>query len=878
MELKKFQKDVINDLNRYCELLNTTNSVSKAFADFWDEKNVRVGMNGIPDYKNTIENTPHVCFKVPTGGGKTFLACSSLKTIFNNLPEKRAKLVLWLVPSEAILSQTLKNLSNPDHPYHQKIASDFNGRMQVYSKQQVLDGQQFNPTTVNEQLCIVVMSFDSFRIKNKEGRKVYQENGNLQQFSKFMKNPENLIEGIDETALIQVFNQISPVVIVDESHHTTGELSVEMLKNLNPCFILDLTATPRENSNIISYVDAMQLKAENMVKLPVILYNRPSQEEVIADALDLRNRLEEFAKKEPSGRYIRPIVLFQAQPRQAENKETFEKLKKRLVESGIPEDEIAIKTADINELKNINLQSPECRIKYIVTVNALKEGWDCPFAYILASLANRTSTVDVEQILGRVLRLPYTQQNENKFLNLSYVLTSSNDFHTTIAKVIEGLNDAGFSEKEFRVAEETPAAMQKTEQREFGTVESGSNTKELVADNEDDLPHFDSEELKKIIKERENTEDSSLDSMLESAGTSSDDYNEAIKEAQNESAGNLPLEVRSKVNLYRMYEQYEKEALSLKIPQFFIKTSADFNFEIFKEIGEEYQNLLTKEDLSEDFTLKDKDTKIDFDSATESIVAIDVQKNERPKYRYVSERERAVIKQFFKNLPPESRIEQCKFDIKRVVEKIDCISNQELTSYIDRIIDNMNSDELAAMENNIFGYAARIKTKIEKLLYEYRVKKFKELLETGDVECRPYFKFESEINPGNPFDQLSKSLYKAEQRVNDFELTVIEKVAALPNIKWWHRNIDRIEFCINGFLNHYPDFIVMTENGKIIMIETKGDFYSSNDDSRAKAELGKIWQSKAGDKYRYYMVSEEHIASNPNATSLDDFMNIIKKL
>ena len=175
MELKKFQKKVLNDLNRYCELLNDTNSVVKAYNDFWLEKGVRVGFDSIPTYNNEIQNTPHVCFKVPTGGGKAFLACNSLNVVFSNLPSKKAKVVVWLVPSDAILTQTLNNLSNPSHPYRQKIDTDFNGRVQVYNKQQVLDGQQFNPTTVNEQLSIVVMSFDSFRIKNKEGRKVYQE-------------------------------------------------------------------------------------------------------------------------------------------------------------------------------------------------------------------------------------------------------------------------------------------------------------------------------------------------------------------------------------------------------------------------------------------------------------------------------------------------------------------------------------------------------------------------------------------------------------------------------------------------------------------------------------------------------------------------------
>lgn len=866
MELKRFQKQVISDLNRYCELLNSTNSVSKAYTDFWAEKNVMVGFGGMPSYNNTIENTPHVCFKVPTGGGKTFLACNALKTIFDNLPSKKAKLVVWLVPSDAILTQTLKNLSDPSHDYRRKIEADFNGRVQVYSKQQVLDGQQFNPTTVNEQLCIVVMSFDSFRIKNKEGRKVYQENGNLQSFSKFMPTPETLIVGVDDTALIQVFNQLSPVVIVDESHHTAGELSVEMLKNLNPSFILDLTATPRKNSNIISYVDAAQLKAENMVKLPVIVYNRPSQEEVIADALDLQNKLEELAKAETHGRYIRPIVLFQAQPRQAENKETFEKLKQRLVDNGIPKEEIAIKTAEINELKNVDLQSPDCKIKYIITVNALKEGWDCPFAYILATLANKTSTVDVEQILGRVLRLPYTQQNESKFLNLSYVLTCSSDFHTTITKVIKGLNDAGFSEKEYRIAEEKPI-----DNPTITPVQQG-----LTFDDEkEEFLQFDDTVLRRTIDERRNaSEASAIDSMLSSAEANSNAYDDAMKQAEAEPVGDLPLEVRSKVNTYPIYEQFREEALSLEIPQFFVKTPPS----IFTMLNPDDKSLLTKEDLSDGFTLKDKDATIDFGSALESVVEVDVQKNERPKYRQMSETESEYFKGMMQNLPPESRVKHCKLAIKGILEKMDSVCDGDLTAYIDRIVENMNADELAAMEKNIYGYAAKIKAKIERLLDEYRKDKFKNMLETGKIECLPSFRLKREINPGNPFGLLSKSLYRSEQAVNGFELKVIEKVSSLPNIKWWHRNMDRLEFCINGYLNHYPDFIVMTNSGKIVMVETKGEHLTSNDDSREKAELGKIWQAQAGANYRYYMVSENDIASNPDAMSFDKFLNIIKDL
>lgn len=870
MELKKFQKQVISDLNRYCELLNSTNSVVKAYNDFWLEKGVRVGFEAVPTYNNTIANTPHVCFKVPTGGGKTFLACNSLKTIFGNLPSKKAKVVVWLVPSDAILTQTLKNLSNPEHSYRQKIETDFNGRVQVYSKQQVLDGQQFNPTTVNEQLSIVVMSFDSFRIKNKEGRKVYQENGNLQQFAKFITTPETLIEGIDDTSLIQVLNQLSPVVVVDESHHTTGDLSVEMLKNLNPCFILDLTATPRKNSNIISYVDAAQLKAENMVKLPVIVYNRPSQEEVIADAIDLRNRLDELAERNTDECYIRPIVLFQAQPRNAENKETFDKLKERLVENGIPAEEIAIKTAEINEIKDKDLMSPDCKIKYIITVNALKEGWDCPFAYILATLANKTSTVDVEQILGRVLRLPYTKQSTSKFLNLSYVLTSSNDFHATISKVIQGLNDAGFSDKDYRIAEEKSVVepVPKPVQQEI-------TLKSPTADVEEFL-EFDSSALKAIIDERKQSDKpiTAIDDMLASAEAKSDTYEEELKNLQSEPLSDLPLEIRSKVTTYRMYDKFKDEALALEIPQFYFQSENS----LFAFLEGGYQELVSKEFLSDGFTLKDKGVDIDFRTATESVAEIDVNKNETPKYRFMQEAESEYFKEMFKNQTPESRIKNCKYQIKQILEKSDFVAGSELTAYIDRVVENMNGDELTALEKNVHGFATKIKDKINKLLDVHRRERFKHLLETGKIECLPSFKLKSEINPGETFSLLSKSLYVAEQTMNPFERRVVEKVSSMPNIKWWHRNIERHEFCINGFINHYPDFIVMTNSGFIVMIEAKGEHLTSNDDSREKAELGKIWQAQAGGKFRYYMVSEDEIASNPDAIGLDKFLSIVKEL
>ena len=328
----------------------------------------------------------------------------------------------------------------------------------------------------------------------RDGRKAYQQNGYLAEFAKWMDDPSVLLADTDETALIQVIRYLNPVVIVDESHHATSDFECgNVAKTSIPSFVFDLTATPKKKSNVISFVDAARLKKmPNMVSCRSSSITAKSQADVYGDAIAIRAKLEAQAKQEQktSGRYIRPIVLFQAQPRNHADSTTYEKIKKTLVDGGIPEQEIAIKTGDKDELKNIDLLSPNCPIRYIITVNALKEGWDCPFAYVLATVANRTSTVDVEQILGRVLRLPYAQKNSSEVLNLSYVITSSADFHQTLEKVVTGLNSAGFSNRDYRAQDvDVPVAAAPSPEAEQLPIVP-------LPSDEPDLPEVDSTDLK----------------------------------------------------------------------------------------------------------------------------------------------------------------------------------------------------------------------------------------------------------------------------------------------------------------------------------------------------------------------------------------------
>lgn len=178
MILKDYQAQAIKNLEDFLKLLDENKPISEAFKNFWASRDV----NAKPPYQNNIPHVPQVCFKVPTGGGKTFMAISSLKVIFDALPATQSKVVVWLVPSETILTQTYKNLSDPNHPYHRSLDADFSGQIAIYTKEQLLAAENFSPAEVNEQLSILVLSYDSFRTSNKEGRKAYQQNGQLSQF------------------------------------------------------------------------------------------------------------------------------------------------------------------------------------------------------------------------------------------------------------------------------------------------------------------------------------------------------------------------------------------------------------------------------------------------------------------------------------------------------------------------------------------------------------------------------------------------------------------------------------------------------------------------------------------------------------------------
>jgi type III restriction enzyme len=874
MELKSYQYKVIKDLETYLEYVQRYKKTDKAFNHYWEQRigpyNPLTG-TGMQLYKNTIPNAAHVCIKVPTAGGKTFIACNALHTIFNAYSSVIPKMVIWLVPWSNLLTQTVSALSDPGHPYRQKLNTLFNHRVEVYEKKDLLMGSNFNPSIVKEQLSIIVMSFASLRAKNKEDRKVYQENGQLATFVSSYKNNSDLLEDADETSLINVLRSMQPVIVVDESHNAESNLSVEMLNALNPSFVLDLTATPKNNSNIISLVPAIELKKEHMVKLPVIVYNHHDKTEVVNSALHLQRKLEFLAidEEKKGGRYIRPIVLFQAQPKIGEENITYEKLKRQLLSIGIPEAHIRIKTATIDELKGENLLSRNCEVRYIITINALKEGWDCPFAYVLASLADKSSAVDVEQILGRVLRQPYVMKHSAPLLNISYVLTASVKFNDTLQNIVKGLQAAGFSDKDYREIDAMPeeAAYSPLEQFLFPEHSHAGTEPEI------DSARISFDPVGLTEPAINNTVLSTIETMAEEQTA---DLQATIEQQKKEPADEqIFKEMGDKVKRYKLIEANKPFVTGVQLPQFYLTVQ---HSDIFGT-GSEF---LSQEPLLHQFKLSNEDTKIDFEQISSDLYKVDIEETGKSEYdARFTKIEDIMVKEpvvaYILSKPKDNQIKDIAHQLIQMIGDMYPIADQEIRVYIERILSSLNAEQLQDILIRKLSYADRIKAKIRQHADNCAESRFNDLIKIGRIRAEPSWSFPELLVPGILGAAISKSLYEREGLMNNFETTVITDIAALPNIVFWHRNLGKGKgFSINGYKsNHYPDFIVGTKSGKIILIETKGDD-RDNSDSQAKCRLGNKWAELAGEKFNYFMVFDKK--SIDGAFNADKAQELIRQL
>jgi len=444
-QLKTYQKEAITTLDTYFKRSRQI-GLEAAYLELRPKTQSR------ETYSNPLGPVPYVCLRLPTGGGKTFLGSHSVLSAQTNWLRKEYPLVLWFVPSNTIRYQTLEALQKPNHPYREALDKAYNGAVMVID---ITDVNQIRPVDLQQKAVIVVGTLATLRIGNTDGRKIYEHHEDFEpHFSSLAGYHSENLERDEATqkvkaSFVNICSLNRPVVIMDEAHNARTPLTFDVLAKVSPACVIELTATPdlssARGSNVIHFVTASELKSENMIKLPIRVVEHHDWMKSVQAAVETNKWLFGLAKNEKE--YIRPIVLFQAESK--EKSVTVEVLKKHLIETEqIPENEIAVATGIQRELDDINLFDPACSIKYIITVEALKEGWDCSFAYVFCSVASVKSTRDAEQLLGRVLRMPYAKERNQPDLNRAYAHLASPHFTTAVNQLRDSLIEMGFEETE----------------------------------------------------------------------------------------------------------------------------------------------------------------------------------------------------------------------------------------------------------------------------------------------------------------------------------------------------------------------------------------------------------------------------------------------
>jgi len=455
-KLKTYQTETLSALRKYLEKAVELNDADTAF--YTVTKRPFTAPPSLP-------GLPYVCLRVPTGGGKTILAAHSIGIAADSFLRTDTPTVLWLVPSQTIRDQTLATLQDRENPNRRALADRFGENVRVMT---VSDALYAKRADYDGGAVVIVATIQAFRVEETEGRKVYETNGELMDhFSGLEPGLKAALEpgpsGEPLSSLANVLRLRRPMVIVDEAHNARTDLSFETLSRLKPSLIVEFTATPvtldehdptkgKYASNVLHHVSAAELKVADMIKLPVVLRGRSDPKDTIGDAIAWLDELVEMARAEEheTGEYVRPVMLIQAEAK-SKNKPTLhaEEVKKLLLQDfRVPEEHIALATGSSREIDDVDLFDRDCTIRFIITQQALREGWDCSFAYVLCSVAEQKSARSVEQLLGRVLRLPNARRKVREDLNRAYAFATTTSFQNAAATLRDGLVNNGFERVE----------------------------------------------------------------------------------------------------------------------------------------------------------------------------------------------------------------------------------------------------------------------------------------------------------------------------------------------------------------------------------------------------------------------------------------------
>ena len=436
---------------------------------------------------------PHVCLQLPTGSGKTLIAGHAVGRILAGLDKVRTGFVLWIVPTEAIYKQTRAAMRDRGHPLRQALEVASGGRVKLLEK-----GDDFTAADVANELPIMLMMLQSARQtrgdSEQKALKVFRESGNYSSFfpdaddatamAKLVQAVPNLerydLGGAGEAggvvqSLGNTLRMVRPLIILDEGHTAYSIDRRRLLGTFNPRFLLELTATPSaEHSNILVKIGGKRLRDAEMIKLPIQLVadDKAQWRDTLKAALDKRAELEKEARENHArgGPFIRPIVLVRVERTGKDQRDGVhihtEDVVDALNDMGVvTADWVRRQTASVKELGD-DLMSDTSQVRIIITKDALREGWDCPFAYVLALLSKTQARNALTQMIGRVLRQPFAKRTGVDDLDSAWVFCADLSVKNAVESIRTGLDQEGMGDLKASIkGAGTPTETRRVERR-----------------------------------------------------------------------------------------------------------------------------------------------------------------------------------------------------------------------------------------------------------------------------------------------------------------------------------------------------------------------------------------------------------------------------
>ncbi|RJO60950.1 restriction endonuclease subunit R [candidate division WS5 bacterium] len=852
---KEYQTRALEALRLYFRECQRIGKASTAYYEVTEQ----IFGTGIP-YREVRElpGLPYICLRIPTGGGKTLVACLSIGVAANDLLHADCPAVLWLVPSNAIKEQTINALKDRSHPYRKALEEN----MPAVSVLSIQEALYVTRPMLATCATIIVSTMQAFRVDEIEGRKVYEPSGALMDhFSGvdpvLLDSLEKYEDGRPIQSLANLLRLHRPIVIVDEAHNARTPLSFETLARFNPSCIIEYTATPNTEdspSNVLHSVSAAELKADSMIKLPIRLETRPNWKELLGDTIVLRNHLEELAvaERRATGEYIRPIVLLQAQPKsQHHDTLTVEAVEQCLLEDfSIPAEQIRRATGVDRGLEGVDLADSSCVVRYIITVQALREGWDCPFAYVLCSVAEMRSSTAVEQILGRIMRLPKAQRKQSEELNMSFAFAASHNFIEAANSLEDALVQNGFNRQEAK------DLITKIPQNPPGGLEQfWTNASEPVieAPKLDTLPD---EIASKVTYDDQKGE-------LGFCGAMTIAEKMALQYCFKTPEGKAAVE-RVYRKIHGLLREQPKSPAErgevFSIPLLSIK-QGDL-FEAFEQTH--FLEVPWKLSKCSPELTEEEYSKKQFDG---KFVEIDVSEQGRLAKRFLPDLHGQMA---LLAMDHTQSVSGLVYWLDRTIPHIDVHPSESgpfLTALLHHLIDERKYS-ISQLFHDKYTLRQKVVEKIEQHRRQAHRRAYQALLLP---ECATPLVVTPEVcfsfNPleypyGTRYQgstTFNKHYYKEVGNLKDkgeeFDCAVF--IDNLPEVKYWVRNIERRErhsFWLQTTTDKfYPDFVCLLNDGRYLVVEYKGEDRWTDEDSREKRALGELWEKRSNGSCLFIM-------------------------